>query len=373
MKKILLILSLIAATLIAAPTAAQAHTGDMSVTALCNVETGQYDVSVSLTTSNTSLAGETLWRVGSGRFEGTPSSSAGMDRGPVASQGAQTISLGSFSLPGDTTGKGPWVYAHTAWTDGFAKGSDGQLLQNLSGDCKIPEPPFDGVEKYQPTYSADCYGWSWSHPAFRIPGSGIEPASYTVRIGAGNDPVAYEPGQMLSGEFADPYTANNMEITLWAHYANGKPFAKQQLGQTKMRAAACEKPVPEQPTALSGEEIREQDPVCNEPLDGTAVAVIEKRTWERPYVWNAEVWEWQLGEQTFTDWAESDRIEVDADDDCSAAAVPPVADKRTSAPEPALANTGSETDTLAIGLGVGILLIGGGFIVALVANRKRNS
>lgn len=118
---------------------ASAHTGDLSVTAVCNTATGQYDVTAKLTTANTGLAGTTAWRVGTGNFDGTPSNANGM-QGAIPSTGAQTLTLTSFTLPGTTTGKGPWVYAHTTWSDGYAKGSDGQLLNNLAGDCKVPAP-----------------------------------------------------------------------------------------------------------------------------------------------------------------------------------------------------------------------------------------
>lgn len=127
---------------------ASAHTGDLSVTAVCNTQTGQYDFTAKLTTANTGLPGTTAWRVGTPNFEGTPTNANGM-QGAIQTTGAQTITLTTFSLPGTTTGKGPWVYAHTTWTDGFKKGSDGQLYDNLKGDCKppvvVPPQPADKV------------------------------------------------------------------------------------------------------------------------------------------------------------------------------------------------------------------------------------
>ncbi len=118
---------------------ASAHTGDLSVTAVCNTVTGEYDLTATLDITNTTLSGATKWDVGTPTFTGTPSSSNGLTRGPIITPGAGLITLGSFSLPGSTTGKGPWVYAYTNWTDGFGKGSDGQLLTNLAGDCKAPD------------------------------------------------------------------------------------------------------------------------------------------------------------------------------------------------------------------------------------------
>lgn len=118
---------------------ASAHTGDLSVTAVCNTATGQYDVTAKLTTANTGLAGTSAWRVGTAQFEATPANANGM-QGAIASNGAQTFTLTTFTLPGNTTGKGPWVYAFTKWADDYGKGSDGQLLNDLKGDCKVPAP-----------------------------------------------------------------------------------------------------------------------------------------------------------------------------------------------------------------------------------------
>lgn len=116
---------------------ASAHTGDLHANAVCNAETGEYDVTYTLTLANVpkGYEGETRWRVGGAKFEGTPSSAAGMDRGPVPSSGNATITLGTVSLPGDTTGSGPWVYAFTRWSpDNYGYGSDGRVEQ-LKGDC----------------------------------------------------------------------------------------------------------------------------------------------------------------------------------------------------------------------------------------------
>lgn len=123
---------------------ASAHTGDLSVTAVCNTATGNYDFTAKLTTANTGLPGTTAWRVGNPNFEGTPQNANGM-QGAIQTNGAQTITLTQFTLPGNTTGYGPWVYARTTWTDGYGIGSDGQLLQALAGDC-TPDYPGDDVD-----------------------------------------------------------------------------------------------------------------------------------------------------------------------------------------------------------------------------------
>lgn len=113
---------------------ASAHTGDLNATAVCNTTTGEFDVTYKLTTSKTGLDGSTKWRIGNTAFESTPTSNAGMDRGPVASTGSQTVTLGTISVPG-TSKKAPWAYAFTVWTDNFKKGSDGGDI-NLAGNCE---------------------------------------------------------------------------------------------------------------------------------------------------------------------------------------------------------------------------------------------
>lgn len=131
---------------IAAP--ASAHTGDLNVSYTCDATTGEYVGTATLDISRTDLVGATSWRVGTEAFQGTPSSTAGMDRGPVGSNGSGTITLGTFRIPGTTTTKGPWVYAHTTWSDNYKQGSDGQVRKSLKGDCKPPKPgqPRDKVE-----------------------------------------------------------------------------------------------------------------------------------------------------------------------------------------------------------------------------------
>lgn len=125
---------------VAAP--ASAHTGDLDVTAECNTVTGEYDVTYTLTLSNvpSGKTGTTHWRVGTTRFDRTPTNANGMDRGPITTDGNTTIELGTEQLSGDTEGYGPWVYAFTTWS-GAGKGSDGRLKQRLAGDCAPAEAP----------------------------------------------------------------------------------------------------------------------------------------------------------------------------------------------------------------------------------------
>jgi hypothetical protein len=129
-----LALSLGMIALVAGP--ASAHTGDLNVSAVCNTATGNYDFTATLVISQTNEVGSTKWKIGTTTFTGTPTSNSGLNLGPVASNGAQTITLGTWTMPGSTTGLGPWVYAFTTWTpDNYTKGSDGRLYQALDGSC----------------------------------------------------------------------------------------------------------------------------------------------------------------------------------------------------------------------------------------------
>ena len=107
LKKILagvsaLALSLGMIAIVAGP--ASAHTGDLNVVAVCNTATGNYDFTATLVISQTAETGATYWKVGTSSFAGTPTSAAGLPNGPVASSGAVTITLTTFSLPGTTNG-----------------------------------------------------------------------------------------------------------------------------------------------------------------------------------------------------------------------------------------------------------------------------
>ena len=114
---------------------ATAHTGDLPVTAVCNTATGKYDLTAKLNiTQAGTKTGVTSWRVGTSNFQGTPTSASGMTN-TINITGDGTYVLTTFSLPGTTTDYGPWVYAHTTFSDGFKLGSDGQLKTALAGNC----------------------------------------------------------------------------------------------------------------------------------------------------------------------------------------------------------------------------------------------
>lgn len=116
---------------------ASAHTGDLFASATCNTATGNYDVTYTLTTAKTGEVGSTMWMVGDASFTGTPTSNAGLTRGPVASTGAETVTLGMVSVPGNSK-SAPWAYAYTIWQpDNYQIGSDGGNI-DLAGTCVDP-------------------------------------------------------------------------------------------------------------------------------------------------------------------------------------------------------------------------------------------
>ncbi|MDQ0895602.1 hypothetical protein [Agromyces ramosus] len=145
---------------LAAP--ASAHTGDLKASAVCNTATGEYDVTYTLKLTNVpnNKTGTTKWRVGDTDFDGTPTSAANLDRGPISTNGNATIELGTEHLAGDTQGYGPWVYAYTTWP-GSDKGSDGRLTTALEGDCAQTGPVVKKIEFCHATGSE-------THPYERI-------------------------------------------------------------------------------------------------------------------------------------------------------------------------------------------------------------
>lgn len=214
-------LSLAGAGALVTQTAAQAHTGDVKASAVCNTQTGQYDVTYTLTLKNapSDQTAVTKWRVGARGFEGTPTSDAGLDRGPLASSGNATVALGTHALPG-TTKTGPWIYAFTRWSGGYGYGSDTRV-EGLRGDCKIPTPPVTEITVPDLTVlppSCDVDGtlpFLGNPPAqnangYEFPGQGFRvyldkpftgPGAYVAtlqKVGAGFDP-AFPGGTKITG------------------------------------------------------------------------------------------------------------------------------------------------------------------------------
>lgn len=158
----------VAAALVVAPLtvgAASAHTGNLNGQAVCNPQTGQYDITYMLTLSNVGAetTGVTHWGVGSNTFTGTPTDATGLTEGPHDSTGNTTFSLGTYSVPGTSTA-GPWVYAFTQFSNEVKLGSDGRV-DVLAGDCKPADKP---VTPPTPTWTDPCGpdNGSWTAPEF---------------------------------------------------------------------------------------------------------------------------------------------------------------------------------------------------------------
>jgi len=120
---------------------ASAHTGDLKVTATCNVKTGQYDQSATLTLASVP-AGETgtiVWHEGTTSFQNWNGSTFTFE-GNAGTSGNGTVQItGLPSLPGTTTGNGPWLYVYTTFDkgDSFTIKSDNQPGNPtpLTGNC----------------------------------------------------------------------------------------------------------------------------------------------------------------------------------------------------------------------------------------------
>ena len=203
----------VAAALVMAPltvAGASAHTGDLHATASCDTETGKYNVTYTLTTSNVPAGrvGSTVWRIGTTNFEQTPTNGNGMAN-PVASTGNQTITLGTAALPGDTKGAGPWVYAFTTWKDAqgnvvATKGSDTRV-EGLAGDCAPAKKVF--VCKYVGTPGVDERLQTGDNPISvsvnAIPGwNGTIPSFFADQHGR-SYVLAYDTGQKPEPSVAD--------------------------------------------------------------------------------------------------------------------------------------------------------------------------
>ena len=205
-----LVLSLVGLAVVALP--ASAHTGDLNATAACQTD-GTYLVTYTLTIAKTNLVGETWWKVGTTTFEATPKSNAGLTLGPVASKGAETITLGTKTVPGNAK-SAPWAYAFTTWTDGYKLGSDGGDI-TLDGTCTAPVVPVApgtptaAPQTCTPTETGQAFtGGSVTLPAdtssikYTISGgktTGLTPGAFTVTATAqGTSVLAPSTGWVLN-------------------------------------------------------------------------------------------------------------------------------------------------------------------------------
>jgi hypothetical protein len=183
---------------------AQAHTGDLNVNAVCNTSTGNYDFTATLAIANTSLNGSTVYKVGTPAFDHTPKQTDPSFGGTpiVSTHNPSTITLTTFSLPGTTTGKGPWIYAQTTFTDKYFVGSDGQLLNNLKGDCTAPAT-LGTIDKTVATCDTAHPGQT-TQASFVVDGGSHISYTYTLNGGAARPltPGTPVPVDVTSGDVA---------------------------------------------------------------------------------------------------------------------------------------------------------------------------
>lgn len=236
-----------------------------------------------------------------------------------------------------------------------------------------PEPPiFDGVTKYTPTHGSTCELATFSHPNFK---SAFGVANvFGVRYGATQAEAQakpfedYTPGTTVTLPFADPYISNAYYFEFKVGY-NGVDLTHQ-IGQSKSKSTACDKPKPEKPQDITGDEQRNSDPVCVVPADGTEVSYLENRIWTQEWVWDESSWDWVLEKRVYGEWELADTIVNDNEECEPEKEEPPVVpeDPKTPVDTPTtpvkvetasneLAVTGSSSN-IGIFTGIGLLVAG---------------
>jgi hypothetical protein len=129
---------------------ASAHQGSISASAVCNTQTGQYDVTYKLSWSSVpdGVHADLYTRTGTTSFEGGWSFGTWndwTDRGD--STGASGFITWTESLPGTTNGNGPWVYAYTSWSNGYNGSTQHDTrIEGLDGDCGLPDDTSKKIE-----------------------------------------------------------------------------------------------------------------------------------------------------------------------------------------------------------------------------------
>lgn len=135
-------LSLGMVALTAAP--ASAHAGNISASAVCNPQTGTYDVTYTLSWSQVpnGVSAPISTRTDNDlQFDfnwGYPGGKTWTDRGTTS--GAAGSVQWTESLPGTTSGNGPWVYAYTPWSNGHNGATKHDTrIEGLAGNCALPD------------------------------------------------------------------------------------------------------------------------------------------------------------------------------------------------------------------------------------------
>jgi hypothetical protein len=134
-------LSLGMVALAAAP--ASAHAGNITAAAVCNPATGAYDITYTLSWSNipNGVTAPIHTRTGTTSFQngwGFNTWNDWTNRGTTS--GAAGSIQWTESLPGTTTGNGPWVYAYTPWSNNHNGATKHDTrIEGLDGDCGLPD------------------------------------------------------------------------------------------------------------------------------------------------------------------------------------------------------------------------------------------
>jgi hypothetical protein len=134
-------LSLGMVALTAAP--ASAHAGNISASAVCNPQTGKYDVTYTLSWSNIpgGVTAPIHTRTGTTSFQngwGFNTWNDWTNRGNTS--GASGSIQWTESLPGTTSGNGPWVYAYTPWSNNHNGATKHDTrIEGLAGNCGLPD------------------------------------------------------------------------------------------------------------------------------------------------------------------------------------------------------------------------------------------
>jgi hypothetical protein len=122
---------------------ASAHAGNITAAAVCNPATGNYDVTYTLSWSNipNGVTAPIHTRTGTTSFQNGWNFNTWNDwtnRGTTS--GASGSIQWTESLPGTTSGNGPWVYAYTPWSNGHNGATKHDTrIEGLAGDCGLPD------------------------------------------------------------------------------------------------------------------------------------------------------------------------------------------------------------------------------------------
>lgn len=118
---------------------ASAHQGNITASAVCDPQTGDYDVTYKLSWASvpSGVHGDMYTRTGTTSFENGwsyPGGKTWTDRGDTV--GESGFITWTETLSGDTTGNGPWVYAYIEWSNGNTGSRyHDTRIEGLAGDC----------------------------------------------------------------------------------------------------------------------------------------------------------------------------------------------------------------------------------------------